>query len=87
MTPVAPGSLIQLITVPYLPPAEAPNPVLTVADVTEPPLPSVLDIVPAASPGGSQGASPSHPNGHPSISASFFMLNWAFLLLAALFLL
>ncbi|KAK4386928.1 Glycerophosphodiester phosphodiesterase GDPDL4 [Sesamum angolense] len=39
MTPVQPGGLISLMAPKFLPPAEAPNPVLTENDVTEPPLP------------------------------------------------
>ncbi|KAI3870562.1 hypothetical protein MKX03_022755 [Papaver bracteatum] len=41
MTPVQPGSLLQLVTTRYLPPTEAPNPSFTVADVSEAPLPPV----------------------------------------------
>ncbi|MBA0864675.1 hypothetical protein Goshw_005077, partial [Gossypium schwendimanii] len=47
MSPVQPGSLYQLITAPYLPPAEAPNPFLTEADVNEPPLPPVAAKAPS----------------------------------------
>lgn len=75
MNPAEPGSLIREIAPSYLPPAEAPNPILTVSDVTEPPLPSTLDV-PAASPSGSQGVSP-HPNGQTKISARLFLLSSA----------
>ncbi|KAL2466945.1 Glycerophosphodiester phosphodiesterase GDPDL4 [Abeliophyllum distichum] len=39
MRPVLTGSLISLVTQQYLPPALAPNPILSVNDVFEPPLP------------------------------------------------
>ncbi|KAF4384473.1 hypothetical protein G4B88_007110 [Cannabis sativa] len=41
MSPVEPGSLMELITPPYMPPAESPDPVLVSGDVVEPPLSSV----------------------------------------------
>ncbi|KAI9186281.1 hypothetical protein LWI28_015721 [Acer negundo] len=41
MSPVQPGSLFQLITPQYMPPAEAPNPILSEPDIVEPPLPPV----------------------------------------------
>ncbi|KAH7546818.1 hypothetical protein FEM48_Zijuj01G0241400 [Ziziphus jujuba var. spinosa] len=83
MSPVQPDSLIQLITTPYLPPAEAPNPVLTEQDVTEPPLPSVSSTPPASSPGGSAAAPPpKSPNAQPKVAASSFLLTMATLLAA-----
>lgn len=86
MNPVKPGSLLQLISAAdFLPPAEAPNPVFTVSDLIEPPLPSFSDA-PSTSPAGSQAATPSHLNGQKAVSASFFLLSSA-VLLAALFLL
>ncbi|KAI8007006.1 Glycerophosphodiester phosphodiesterase GDPDL3 [Camellia lanceoleosa] len=42
MSPVQPGILIQLMIPQDIQPAEAPNPVLTVADVVEPPLPAFV---------------------------------------------
>ncbi|KAG2682443.1 hypothetical protein I3760_11G191700 [Carya illinoinensis] len=41
MTSVQPRQLMQIISQAYMPTAEAPYPVLTIADVAEPPLPSV----------------------------------------------
>ncbi|KAI4366178.1 hypothetical protein MLD38_022092 [Melastoma candidum] len=61
MTPVLPGSLMQLISTPMLPPAEAPYPVLTEADITEPPLPPISARPPTLSPPGS--SMPPPPNG------------------------
>ncbi|XP_050216847.1 glycerophosphodiester phosphodiesterase GDPDL3 [Mercurialis annua] len=75
MSPVQPGGLLQLITPEYLPPAEAPNPVLTEADVEESPLPSVTARAPSSSPGGSTAAPP--PNGQHSIAACIFLSNLA----------
>ncbi|KAI3920438.1 hypothetical protein MKX01_000777 [Papaver californicum] len=47
MTPALPGGLLQLVTTPFLPPTEAPNPSFTVADVSEPPLPPVSKQAPS----------------------------------------
>ncbi|KAJ4725207.1 Glycerophosphodiester phosphodiesterase [Melia azedarach] len=41
---------MQPITPPYMPPAEAPNPILTESDVVEPPLPPVTQV-PSSTPG------------------------------------
>ncbi|KAL5711584.1 glycerophosphodiester phosphodiesterase [Ranunculus cassubicifolius] len=46
MSPVEPGSLLQLITPDLLPPAEAPYPLLTESDVAQGPLPPVSNIPP-----------------------------------------
>ncbi|KAK8485988.1 hypothetical protein V6N13_134061 [Hibiscus sabdariffa] len=72
MSPVQPGSLYQLITAPYLPPAEAPNPILTDADVVEPPLPPVAAKAPTSSPN-STAAAPRSPNGQPKVAASVIL--------------
>ncbi|KAK8527154.1 hypothetical protein V6N13_085008 [Hibiscus sabdariffa] len=69
MTPVQPGSLLQLVTTEYLPPAEAPNPYLTEADVVEPPLPPVAAKTPTSTPSGTASA-PRSPNGQPKVAAS-----------------
>ncbi|KAG8386058.1 hypothetical protein BUALT_Bualt03G0109500 [Buddleja alternifolia] len=47
MTPVPPGGLIHLMASKNLPPAEAPNPILTESDVVEPPLPPVMQRPPS----------------------------------------
>ncbi|KAI4366180.1 hypothetical protein MLD38_022092 [Melastoma candidum] len=52
---------MQLISTPMLPPAEAPYPVLTEADITEPPLPPISARPPTLSPPGS--SMPPPPNG------------------------
>ncbi|XP_026448050.1 glycerophosphodiester phosphodiesterase GDPDL4-like isoform X2 [Papaver somniferum] len=41
MMPAKPGQLLELVTPQYLPPAEAPNPISTDSDVSEPPSPPV----------------------------------------------
>lgn len=82
MSAVEPGSLMQLITAPYLPPAEAPNPILTAADVSEPPLPPVAPASPPARTNSSSAAGPSQPNAQPKIAACYLLLNLAMLLAA-----
>lgn len=82
MSPVQPDSLIQLVTAPYMPPSEAPNPILTEKDVAEPPLPPVSLTPPAISPGGSAAVSPTPPNGQPKFAASFFLMAMATLAVA-----
>ncbi|EEF33338.1 glycerophosphoryl diester phosphodiesterase, putative [Ricinus communis] len=80
MAPVQPGSLLQLITQDYLPPAEAPNPVLTEADVAEAPLPPVKARGPSSSTGDeTRAAAPVPPNGQHKIAACFFLSNLAVL--------
>ncbi|CAH8336985.1 unnamed protein product [Eruca vesicaria subsp. sativa] len=51
MAPVQPGGLLEVVNHASLPPAEAPNPVFTDADVDEPPLPPVTAKPPASTPG------------------------------------
>ncbi|XVE50758.1 hypothetical protein DITRI_Ditri01bG0189000 [Diplodiscus trichospermus] len=79
MSPVQPGSLLQLVTSAYLPPAEAPNPYLTEADVAESPLPPVAAKPPTSTPSGT-AASPTSPNGQPKVAASVIVTLIAVLL-------
>ncbi|KAF2303797.1 hypothetical protein GH714_023472 [Hevea brasiliensis] len=80
MTPVPPGGLMEIIPRELLPPAEAPNPVLTENDVAESPLPSVIARVPSSSPGdGTAQAAAPRPNGQHQIAACFFLTNLAIL--------
>ncbi|CAL9239646.1 unnamed protein product [Arabidopsis halleri] len=51
MLPVQPGGLLNIMTPQALPPAQAPNPVFIDADVTEPPLPPVIEKAPTPTPG------------------------------------
>uniref|UniRef100_A0A5B6Z4K6 glycerophosphodiester phosphodiesterase n=1 Tax=Davidia involucrata TaxID=16924 RepID=A0A5B6Z4K6_DAVIN len=81
MKAVPPGGLFPLIAPQSLPPAEAPNPVLTEADVAEPPLPSAVENVPTPDTGGgSTAAPPTPPNGQPKVVACIFLSNLAILL-------
>ncbi|GMN51729.1 hypothetical protein TIFTF001_020866 [Ficus carica] len=82
MSAVAPGSLMELITPQYLPPAAAPNPILTVNDVSEPPLPSVAPASPPARTNSSSAAGPSQPNAQPKIATCYLLSNLAMLLAA-----
>ncbi|OAY55187.1 glycerophosphodiester phosphodiesterase GDPDL3 [Manihot esculenta] len=81
MRPAKPGALLELITPGDLPPAEAPDPVLTESDVAEPPLPPVGARVPPPSPDdGTKGAlAPTPPNRQPRIAACLFLTNLAIL--------
>lgn len=88
MNPVQPGGLLPLITSDYLPPAEAPNPILTEAAVTEPPLPPVTPV-PSTSPSdGSDGsaAPATPPNGQPKVATGIFLSTMAMLLITLLLL-
>ncbi|XP_010448228.1 PREDICTED: glycerophosphodiester phosphodiesterase GDPDL3-like [Camelina sativa] len=51
MAPAQPGALLTLVSSTSLPPAQAPNPLFTDADVTEPPLPPVTEKSPTSTPG------------------------------------
>ncbi|XP_010438711.1 PREDICTED: glycerophosphodiester phosphodiesterase GDPDL3 [Camelina sativa] len=51
MAPAQPGALLTLVSSTSLPPAQAPNPLFTDADVTEPPLPPVTEKAPTSTPG------------------------------------
>ncbi|KAF8017432.1 hypothetical protein BT93_H2568 [Corymbia citriodora subsp. variegata] len=87
MSPVQPGSLMQVIPPPALPPAQAPYPVLTVADVVEPPLPVVQEATAPPPTGGSTATVPSQQkSGQPKLPAGIFLSSLA-LLLPTLFLL
>ncbi|KAM3744095.1 hypothetical protein ACB098_06G026200 [Castanea mollissima] len=86
MAPVQAGSLMQFITLGYLPPAEAPYPVLTVSDVDESPLPPVSATPPSSSPGGSNTTIAPSPRSGQSKIASCFFLPYLAMLLSALFL-
>ncbi|KAD3067185.1 hypothetical protein R6Q59_018720 [Mikania micrantha] len=61
MIPVGPGQLFSFMTPQLIPPAEAPNPVLDVADVAQGPIPPAVKPSPPAS----NGTAPS-PRGSPS---------------------
>ncbi|KAL3736394.1 hypothetical protein ACJRO7_025363 [Eucalyptus globulus] len=87
MSPVQPGSLMQVITTPMLPPAQAPYPVLIESDVDEPPLPAVKTALAPASIAGSTAPVPTQPkSGQPKLPASIFLSSLV-MLLPTLFLL
>ncbi|XP_059283552.1 glycerophosphodiester phosphodiesterase GDPDL4 isoform X2 [Lycium ferocissimum] len=80
MSPAQPGSLLGLMAPQFMPPAEAPNPVLTERDVTEPPLPPVAKINPASDNGSTAAGPNPPPNGQSSLVASILMSSVAILL-------
>lgn len=88
MSSVQAGSLMQVITPDYMPPAEAPFPVLNESDVMEPPIPpvSATATAPTSSPGGvNKTIAPTQRNGQSKIASCFF-LSYLAMLLSALFL-
>ncbi|XAR56756.1 Glycerophosphodiester phosphodiesterase [Bertholletia excelsa] len=72
MTPVEPRGLYQLINPSALPPAEAPNPILTENEVTEPPLPPVVVKTPDSG-NGPNVAAPPPPNEQPKLLGSILV--------------
>ncbi|KAJ9672279.1 hypothetical protein PVL29_025764 [Vitis rotundifolia] len=87
MSPVEPGSLMQVITRDDLPPAQAPYPVLTESDVAESPLAEVAPATPASSTnGGTAATAPTSPNGQPKIATCIVLSNLAVLLVTILLL-
>ncbi|TKY46972.1 Glycerophosphodiester phosphodiesterase GDPDL4 [Spatholobus suberectus] len=73
MLPVAAGSLLQAIDESLLPPAIAPIPPLTEAEVTEPPLPSLSKIAPSSPIAGTgPGAQPPR-NAQAKVAVCFFL--------------
>ncbi|CAN4102659.1 unnamed protein product [Withania somnifera] len=80
MSPVQPGNLLTLMASQFLPPAEAPNPILVESAVTEPPLPPVAKIKPSNDSGSTAKAPSTAPNGQSSVVASILMSSVAILL-------
>ncbi|XP_047971814.1 glycerophosphodiester phosphodiesterase GDPDL3-like isoform X2 [Salvia hispanica] len=82
MLPVPTGGLIGLMSSQAMPPAEAPNPIITDESVIEPPLPPIK--APTNNTGGSSTASsPVPPNGQPTLVGNTILSGMS-LLLAAL---
>uniref|UniRef100_M4F2E6 glycerophosphodiester phosphodiesterase n=1 Tax=Brassica campestris TaxID=3711 RepID=M4F2E6_BRACM len=80
MAPFKPGSLLQAVNA--IPPAQAPNPVFTDDDVTEPPLPPVTAKSPTSSPGTSfTNAQAPRPSGQTRLTLSLRFSVFASLLL------
>ncbi|KAH0910595.1 hypothetical protein HID58_033916 [Brassica napus] len=80
MAPFKPGSLLQAVNA--IPPAQAPNPVFTDDDVTEPPLPPVTAKSPTSAPGDSfTNAQAPRPSGQTRLTLSLRFSVFASLLL------
>ncbi|KAL3503575.1 hypothetical protein ACH5RR_038024 [Cinchona calisaya] len=80
MSPAQPGFLLQVMAPSLLPPAEAPEPVLTVNDVIESPLPSVVVRPPPAPGSGSTAQGPTPRNEQSAVVANTFLSSLAILL-------
>ncbi|EOA16078.1 hypothetical protein CARUB_v10004210mg [Capsella rubella] len=85
MAPVQPGALLALVSSASLPPAEAPNPVFTDADVTEPPLPPVTAKPPTSTPG-TPSTNAQAPSGQTRITLSLLLYVFAMVLASLLLL-
>ncbi|KAJ4872728.1 Glycerophosphodiester phosphodiesterase GDPDL3 [Raphanus sativus] len=88
MAPVQPGGLLQVVSHASLPPAEAPNPVFTDADVTEPPLPPVSAKPPASTPGtpSTPSTNAPAPSGQTRLTLSLLLSVFAMVLASLLLL-
>ncbi|WJX64833.1 glycerophosphodiester phosphodiesterase [Trifolium repens] len=75
MQPVRAGNLFGVINNQSLPPAEAPLPPLTAAEVVESPLPSVVKLAPASSPTAETKSPPG--NAQPKVSVCLFLSSLA----------
>ncbi|CAD5334970.1 unnamed protein product [Arabidopsis thaliana] len=76
MIPVQPAGLLTIVSPASLPPAEAPSPVFTDADVTEPPLPPVSARAPTTTPG-PQSTGEKSPNGQTRVALSLLLSAFA----------
>ncbi|KAL5700166.1 glycerophosphodiester phosphodiesterase [Ranunculus cassubicifolius] len=86
MSPVEPGSLLQLITPDQLPPAEAPYPLLTESDVAQGPLPPVSNILPNSD-GSPQPSNTPNRNSNVRLTAAISFSSLLSLFLASILLL
>ncbi|XP_052178712.1 glycerophosphodiester phosphodiesterase GDPDL3-like [Diospyros lotus] len=90
MKPVRPGELLgelsSFVPSSFLPPADAPSPVLTEDDVVEPPLPPVTEGAPAPGNGSAAAPAPTPPNGEAKVPPPFFLSHLAALLATLVFL-
>ncbi|KAL1192395.1 Glycerophosphodiester phosphodiesterase GDPDL3 [Cardamine amara subsp. amara] len=80
MSPVQPGGLLTLVTPQSLPPAQAPNLVITDADVIEPPLPPITAKAPTSTPG-TPSTKAQAPRGQTRLTLSLLLSISASLLL------
>uniref|UniRef100_A0A1J3CZD1 glycerophosphodiester phosphodiesterase n=1 Tax=Noccaea caerulescens TaxID=107243 RepID=A0A1J3CZD1_NOCCA len=85
MAPVQPGGLLQTVSPTSMPPAEAPNPVFTDADVTEPPLPPVTAKAPTSTPG-TPSTTAQAPSGQTRLTLSLLVSVFAMVLASLLLL-
>ncbi|CAH8317786.1 unnamed protein product [Eruca vesicaria subsp. sativa] len=85
MAPVQPGGLLEVVSPAALPPAQAPNPVFTDADVTEPPLPPVTAKTPTSTPGTPSTTAPA-PSGQTRLTLSLLLSVFAMVLASLLLL-
>ncbi|ESQ54604.1 hypothetical protein EUTSA_v10024494mg [Eutrema salsugineum] len=85
MAPVPPGGLLEVVSPGSLPPAEAPKPVFTDADVTEPPLPPVTAKAPASTPG-TPSTNAQAPSGQTRLTLSLLLSVFAMVLASLLLL-
>ncbi|KAL0886825.1 hypothetical protein Bca101_010808 [Brassica carinata] len=85
MSPVQPAGLLSIMSPTSLPPAEAPNPVFTDADVTEPPLPPVIAKAPTSSPG-PLSTGEKAPNAQTRVALSLLLSAFAVVLASLLLL-
>lgn len=65
MNPASPGQLLQLMTPQSMPPAKAPNPILTEADVANAPIPPATKPPPPAASNASTSPPSASPSGQP----------------------
>ncbi|XP_059277888.1 glycerophosphodiester phosphodiesterase GDPDL4-like [Lycium ferocissimum] len=80
LSPVEPGGLLQIMARQLLPPAEAPNPILSESDVVEPPLPPVAKITPTAGNESTADAAPTSPISQSTVVAGVLTCCLAILL-------
>ncbi|CAH2077855.1 unnamed protein product, partial [Thlaspi arvense] len=85
MAPVEPGGLLKVVSPTAMPPAQAPNPVFTDADVTEPPLPPVTAKAPTSTPG-TPSTNAQAPSGQTRLALSLLLSVFAMVLASLLLL-
>lgn len=85
MIPVQPAGLLTIVSPTFLPPAAAPEPVFTDADVTEPPLPPVTARTPTTSPG-PVATDEKSPNGQTRVAPLSLLVSAFAMVIASLLL-
>ena len=74
MSPVQPGQLIHVLNRGSMPPAEPPSPLLTPADVLEPPLPPISKNASASDSAAPLASPKALPSSQPQIATSLLMV-------------